>query len=95
MQNIFFEKPILNSPYDYPARHWELDGSGQPTQQIIGKRRLADFVTPIPKTRKTKSSAEQIDLMLDGGAGISNAKQAYTKAAEFINNLRTHVDKWR
>ena len=21
----FFRKPILNSPYDYPGRHWELD----------------------------------------------------------------------
>ncbi len=25
MDNRFFEKPILNSPYEYPARHWELD----------------------------------------------------------------------
>ncbi len=22
MSNEFFEKPILNSPYGYPARHW-------------------------------------------------------------------------
>lgn len=35
MDNRFFEQPILNSPYDYPVRHWELDSSGQPTQQII------------------------------------------------------------
>ena len=28
-------QPILNSPYEYPARHWELDEHGQPTQQII------------------------------------------------------------
>jgi len=39
MDNRFFERPILNSPYDYPARHWELDGQGQPTQQIIDARR--------------------------------------------------------
>jgi len=26
----FFEKPILNSPYACPARHWELDDDGQP-----------------------------------------------------------------
>ena len=25
MDTQFFEKPILNSPYAYPARHWELD----------------------------------------------------------------------
>jgi hypothetical protein len=23
--NLFFERPILNSPYEYPKRHWELD----------------------------------------------------------------------
>ena len=26
--------PILNSPYDYPARHWELD-NGQPTGNVV------------------------------------------------------------
>ena len=25
--NPFFEKPILNSPYEYPLAHWELDKS--------------------------------------------------------------------
>jgi type III restriction enzyme len=25
MSNLFFDHPILNSPYDYPERHWELD----------------------------------------------------------------------
>jgi len=32
MENPFFEHPILNSPYECPARHWELDAEGQPTQ---------------------------------------------------------------
>ena len=39
MSNPFFEHPILNSPYQCPQRHWELDGDGQPTQQIIADRR--------------------------------------------------------
>jgi hypothetical protein len=30
--NPFFDHPILNSPYGYPERHWELDDQGQPTQ---------------------------------------------------------------
>jgi type III restriction enzyme len=41
MDNQFFERPILNSPYEYPARHWELDKDGQPTQRIIEQRRRA------------------------------------------------------
>ena len=54
MSNLFFEKPILNSPYDYPSQHWELDETGQPTQKVIDARRRAEFITPIPKTKKRK-----------------------------------------
>ena len=46
MSNPFFDHPILNSPYDCPQRHWELDADGQPTQQILEPRRPADFITP-------------------------------------------------
>lgn len=35
MPNPFFERPIINSPYEYPIKHWELDVAGQPTQKII------------------------------------------------------------
>jgi type III restriction enzyme len=24
----FFDRPILNSPYAFPGRHWELDADG-------------------------------------------------------------------
>lgn len=41
MPASFFDRPILNSPYDYPARHWELDESGQPTNGVIERRRPA------------------------------------------------------
>jgi predicted RecB family nuclease len=30
MDSQFFEHPILNSPYDHPGRHWELDDQGHP-----------------------------------------------------------------
>ena len=33
MSNPFFDRPILNSPYEYPRRHWELDDDGQPTRR--------------------------------------------------------------
>ena len=56
MENRFFEHPILNSPYDYPVKHWELDADGQPTQKIIDTRRRAEFITPIPKPKKCKRS---------------------------------------
>jgi hypothetical protein len=52
MSEQFFEKPILNSPYAYPGRHWELDIDGQPTNRILESRRRSDLITPVPKTKK-------------------------------------------
>ncbi|MDD9959605.1 MAG: DEAD/DEAH box helicase family protein, partial [Gammaproteobacteria bacterium] len=94
MSNPFFDHPILNSPYEYPGRHWELDGSGQPTQRILDKRRHAEFITPIPKPKKRKDSAEQERLVFDEGAGLSNKDQQYDHTA-VINSVRDEVDKWR
>lgn len=94
MDNLFFEKLILNSPYEYPSRHWELDEQGQPTQQIIEKRRRAEFITPIPKPRKRKTVIVQADIVFDEGKGLSTQKQRYDPTP-IINYLRYHVDKWR
>ena len=44
MSNPFFDHPILNSPYEYPKKHWELDDSGQPTQKIVDTRRRVSFI---------------------------------------------------
>ncbi len=63
MTNPFFERPILNSPYECPQRHWELDHQGQPTQQIVETRRWAEFITPIPKPRKRKSGNTQQQMV--------------------------------
>ena len=94
MDNQFFEKPILNSPYEYPMRYWELDASGQPTQQIIESRRMAEFITPIPKPKKRKGVAEQHQLVFDEGKGLSTQAQQYDHTA-IINAVRRVVDKWR
>ncbi|MBI5655527.1 MAG: DEAD/DEAH box helicase family protein [Geobacter sp.] len=95
MDNRFFEQPILNSPYEYPARHWELDPSGQPTQQILEKRRRAEFITPIPKPKKRKgTAADQQNLLFDDGVGLSTQQQQYDPTS-IINALRIQVDKWR
>jgi hypothetical protein len=94
MENRFFEKPILNSPYDYPVQHWELDTEGQPTQRIIQGRRRAEFITPIPKPRKRKGPAQQQQLVFDEGQGLSTQEQQYDPTP-IINELRHQVDQWR
>jgi type III restriction enzyme len=94
MANPFFEKPILNSPYEYPLRHWELDKEGQPTQKLIEQRRRAEFITPIPKPRKRKGSGQQIQMVFDEGKGLSTQEQQYDPTP-IINELRRYVDQWR
>jgi type III restriction enzyme len=94
MSTPFFEKPILNSPYEIPTRHWELDPSGQPTQQIAHSRRRAEFITPIPKPRKQKGGTKQDSLVFDEGHGLSNQDQRYDHTA-IINAVRLEVNKWR
>ena len=94
MSNPFFEHPILNSPYECPARHWELDDAGQPTQQIIERRRRAEFITPIPKPKKRKGLTAQQQMVFDEGKGLSTQSQQYDPTS-IINELRQNVDQWR
>ncbi len=94
MSNPFFEHPILNSPYDYPRRHWELDEHGQPTQRIIDTRRRAEFITPIPKPKKRKGAVHQPVLIFEDAKGLSSQKQQYDVTSK-INEVRDQVDRWR
>src|SRR5216683_533352 len=94
MDNQFFERPILNSPYSYPEHHWELDSEGQPTQKIIETRRRAEFITPIPKPKKQKRKPAQDTLIFDEGKGLLTEKQQYDPTS-IINELRYQVDQWR
>jgi len=94
MGNPFFDRPILNSPYACPIRHWELDDTGQPTQKILQARRRAEFITPIPKPKKQKGAPKQESFLFDEGAGLTTAAQSYDHTA-VINAVRQEVDRWR
>jgi hypothetical protein len=83
MSDAFFEKPILNSPYEVLRRHWQLE-NGQPTGVIAPHRRRAEFITPIPKTRK-QTARQQGDL-LDESLGLSSIG---------IYTQRNPVKSWR
>ncbi|MCY3830464.1 MAG: DEAD/DEAH box helicase family protein [Rhodospirillaceae bacterium] len=94
MSDRFFERPILNSPYEYPAQHWELDESGQPTNTILKSRRRSELITPVPKPKKRRKSKDQAELVLDAGAGLSTADQEYNPTP-IINEIRSYVTDWR
>jgi type III restriction enzyme len=93
MVTEFFEHPILNSPYEYPSRHWELDEAGQPTQKIIDRRRTAKFITPIPKPKKRKVAGQK-GFVFDEGKGLSTEQQEYDPNS-IVNEVRQSVDAWR
>lgn len=94
MTQQFFERPILNSPYDYPGLHWELDGDGQPTNRILETRRRSDLITPVPKPKKRRRKPGQIEMVLGSGDGLSTAEQEYNPTP-IINEIRSYVEGWR
>ncbi|WCL50751.1 BPTD_3080 family restriction endonuclease [Leptospira sp. GIMC2001] len=97
-EHDFFEKPIINSPYRIPDKHWELDDAGQPTGSLENRRRIVKFVTPIPKpkrnTNKKKSQGQQVDLGFTDKDELSEEKQKYD-IADIIGEVRNQVDAWR
>ena len=96
MSRQFFEQPILNSPYEYPSRHWELDASGQPTDRILDRRRQVTFISPIPKPKKQKKQTEQQrQIVYDEAARALESDDEQYDLTAFISNVRHRVDRWR
>ncbi len=102
MSASFFERPILNSPYEPPRRHWELDPEGRPTQRIVEGRRRAALITPVPKPKKdtrragrrAAEASRQSAFAWEEEAGATSDGTAYNPTP-IINELRDHVDAWR
>ena len=93
MEQEFFEQPILNSPYEYPARHWELDENRQPTNRIVDRRRSVTFITPIPAARKQR--AKQAELGLDDADRTADEDGQQYELMRMIESVRHSVGEWR
>lgn len=90
----FFDHPILNSPYVYPARHWELDEQGQPTNRILDIRRRSELITPVPRPRTRRRRGAQAEMVFGSGDGLSSAELEYNPTP-IINEIRSSVEGWR
>jgi type III restriction enzyme len=77
----FTDSPIINSPFEEPQRHFELDGEGQPTGNKLPGRRESLYVVPVPAARRR---GLQHEMAL--GEETKNV---------LVNEIRTHVDQWR
>lgn len=84
MSNSFYERPILNSPYEAPSLHHPLDESGQPLEgEPLEGRRPSKIIVPVPASRK-KAAAAQASLDLE----------TYTDH-QLINEIRGYLSTWR
>ncbi len=95
--NSFFDHPVLNSPYEYPARHWELGERGQPTNRIVDRRRPVSFITPIPNPKRhagAQRNTQQKIVFDEGARRVATDGQQY-ELAQTINSVRNAVDRWR
>jgi type III restriction enzyme len=90
----FFARPILNSPYAYPGRHWELDEDGQPTNRVVDSRRRSELITPVPKPQRRRRNPNQPGFVFDSGEGLSSEEQEYNPTP-IINEIRGYVNDWR
>ena len=93
MEQPFFEQPILNSPYEYPGRHWELDENRQPTNRVVERRRSVSFITPIPAPRKQRGRQRAFEF--DAAASAVGADDQHYELTRMIESLRHSVDEWR
>ena len=93
MEQGFFDRPILNSPYEYPAQHWELDENRQPTNRIVNRRRSVSFITPFPSPRKQR--AKQREMVFDEAASSLEADGQQYDLTAMIESVRHSVDEWR
>ena len=92
MTDRFFDSPVLNSPYECPSRHWELDKDGQPTGHILESRRRCSLQTPVPTPRKRKFSQAELGLGVEDESSIET--QRYDPIP-IINEIRGQVSAWR
>ena len=74
-------QPVLNTPYEHPARHWKLDETGRALPEVIPGRRPSIGLIPVPKASK---KAAQGELVLDEG-----------NLNEVVNSIRHEVSLWR
>lgn len=86
---LFFNNPILNSPYELPRRHWEMGADNKPTGKIVESRRPSSNRTPIASPRANGALSQQGDLFNEIVDDVAYREN------EFINGIRTEVARWR
>lgn len=84
MKHVSIDNPIINSPFEVPARHFRFDESGI-TDEIVAGRRPSSYFIPIAQTKK---KGKQL-------AFETEWTQDRIEESKFINQVRERVALWR
>ena len=79
----FADNPIINSPFEKPHWHFELDQDGQPTGKKLPGRRESIQVVPVPMARRRWPQQRELALEDKVSPNV------------LVNEIRKHVDQWR
>src|SRR5580692_1016683 len=79
----FTDNPIINSPYERPQWHFELDDEGQPTGKKLPDRRESVQVVPVPAAKRRGPRQRELAL------------EEKTTSNTLVNAIRKDVDQWR
>ena len=83
MPDAVIENPILNSPFQEPAKHFVFGESGI-TSQVAAGRRISSYFMPIPAARRTTQLPFDADWTRDR-----------LEENRFINRIRQRIGPWR
>lgn len=85
MADRVIDKPIINSPYRAPDKHFKFDNDGI-TNEVVPGRRPSSYFVPVPAPRK-RGQQMQLDL--------PELTADQIRKNDFVNDVRARVDLWR
>ncbi len=85
MSQVVIENPVINCPFEEPARHFRFDEQGI-TNTIVPERRISQYFVPIAKPRKT---AKERQLTFDDWT------EDRIEANKTVNAIRRLIQRWR
>jgi len=85
MSQVVIENPIINSPFDEPARHFRFSDEGI-TNEIVDGRRTSSYFVPIAKPKK--KGAKQLQFETEW-------TQDRIEENKLVNDIRRRVAMWR
>ena len=86
-RQIVIENPILNSPFEEPARHFKFDTDGI-TNEIVESRRISGYFVPVPPPKKRTRQAALVDKWIWLEREPLRAKPAHESDAQDDKDAR-------